>query len=211
MEKNNATARFLRVYYAPLPSVDFHAERLACEKRKEAVLALKNEAAQREKFFVWRLLEYAVRTSTGLDINKINPRLEATGKWVCDGLFFSLSHSDRGIAAAVSDEPCGVDIEREVPPRDDNFAKKILNEQEMCEYISTPKSERAALFTEFWSKKESLFKMGNDSVFSPKKIDTHSSSKALKVTLLGDGYVLSVASKNADAAEFFLVDCTDLE
>lgn len=71
------------------------------------------------------------------------------------GIHFSISHCSRGIACAVSDSPVGIDIER--IQYDDLTAQKVLNADE---YRKTKVSDNPAeIFTELWTKKESLLKL----------------------------------------------------
>ena len=180
MAQNEKTDGFFAVFYSALPTAMPDFDLILCAERKADIAKTKNEEAKREKFYAWRLLEYAVKCGTGSDLNDLCPRKTDTGKWVADGVYFSLSHSHGTVAVCVSDRPCGVDIEELVPPRAKNFAKKAL--------------------TELWSKKESLFKKSGAAVFSPKNLDTDLGVRAVRVTLAERQFVLSFASENLEKA-----------
>lgn len=102
-----------------------------------------------ERFFSYALLLNALKLSLGLEkLPEIiydengKPHFEAP----C-GIHFSLSHSGDYVAAAVSDSPCGVDIEKK-KPRPERFMKKIM-ENESLELE----------FYELWCLKEAYFKL----------------------------------------------------
>lgn len=71
-------------------------------------------------------------------------------------IHFNLSHCNNGIIVAVSDEPVGVDIEsfREVS---DSLLRYTMNEEEY--HIITESEDPIKTFTEYWTKKEAVFKL----------------------------------------------------
>lgn len=202
-DEKSSHGKILDVYTAKAPSCDVSLSLVRCEHRRRELEGVRNENALREKFFVWRLLEYALEKSFGLSLDEIHPRKEESGKWAADGVFFSLSHSDGALAVAVSDEPCGVDIEREVPPRAKNFAKKVLNESELREISALSEDERVERLVELWSMKESLFKMRGGTRFSPRDEDTSGDVTARRVSVGGERRILSVASAIAEQIRIF--------
>ena len=203
VNEKKADGKILDVYIAGTPSCDVDLSLVQCEKRRRELEGVRCEEVLREKFFVWRLLEYALEKSFGLSLGEINPRKEESGKWVADGVFFSLSHSKGALAVLVSDEPCGVDIEGEVPPRAKNFAQKVLNERELRELSALPESERGQRLLELWSMKESLFKMRGGARFSPREEDTLRDVAVMRVSVGGERRILSVASAIVEQLRIF--------
>ena len=69
---------------------------------------------------------------------------------------FNLSHGKNGIAVTVSDQPVGIDIEsyRSVS---DSLLRYTMNEEE--QQISRESDDPIRTFTEYWTKKEAVFKL----------------------------------------------------
>ena len=85
------------------------------------------------------------------------------------GVWFSLSHTNRFAAAAVSDSPCGVDLEEFA--RAGNFlrlTRKVLTEEERARFPAPTAEE----FLRLWTAKESIFKCRGSGAFSPRSIET---------------------------------------
>lgn len=205
----NKKLRGVRVYVTTVHSdTPLDLNRITSEKRKAEIEKIKNPQVKAEKFFAWLLLEHAVKSSFDYKLSFLNPRKTADGKWVADRIFFSISHSDGIIAVAVSDKPVGVDIQREVVPRAKNFAKKVLNERELSELEKLSGKDKSKRLIELWSKKEALFKLDGDGLFSPKLIDTKSSVSSVLMKEAEKSAVLSVASR--DYASFELVSDVNL-
>ena len=71
-------------------------------------------------------------------------------------IHFNLSHCKNGIAVAVSDQPVGIDIEsyRKVS---DSLIRYTMNEEER--HLIETSDDPVRTFTEFWTKKEAVFKL----------------------------------------------------
>ena len=71
-------------------------------------------------------------------------------------IHFNISHCMNGILVAVADQPIGVDIEsfRDVS---DSLIRYTMNEEE-CRIIAES-DDPMRTFTEFWTKKEAVFKL----------------------------------------------------
>ena len=113
-----------------------------------------------EKFFVWKLLEYAVNLVLGEPISNFDITLDKTGKWLSNGFEFSLSHSKGVVAVAISPNPVGVDIELIEAPKVNVF-EKVLNDKQLKEFNLLPESEKIEYFITKWANKESVFKSKN--------------------------------------------------
>jgi 4'-phosphopantetheinyl transferase len=70
-------------------------------------------------------------------------------------LFFSLSHSEEGVAAVVSGTPVGIDIEK-IKPVTDKLINYVCNEKER-EYIESGDDKEYRFFA-VWTAKEAFFK-----------------------------------------------------
>lgn len=82
---------------------------LFLRKRKDAIEKCKNELHKKQKYCVWKLLEYALARQ-GFDVPVVDFSFEG-GKWIASGIRFSLSHSYDYVAVAISDYPIGIDIQ----------------------------------------------------------------------------------------------------
>ena len=194
--------KFPAVYCARIP-FDFESREIRPQQRAAEISAARCEKVRVQKFFAWKLLEHALAVRLGLTIDAADIIRGENGKWFCRGredCFFSLSHTDGAVAAAVSQRPCGVDIERFVQKRflSERLAERILCPEEKKEYAAIlpypenlhtaaeKKSRYAALK---WTQKESIFKMRDGDTFVPSKIDT-----------LNNAW----SADNRDSAGFFL-------
>ena len=70
-------------------------------------------------------------------------------------LFFSLSHSEEGVAAVVSGTPVGIDIEK-IKPVTDKLINYVCNENER-KYIESGNDKEYRFFA-VWTAKEAFFK-----------------------------------------------------
>lgn len=112
-------------------------------------------------------------------------------------IHFNLSHCKNGIAVAVSDQPIGIDIEsyREVS---DSLLRYTMNEEE--QRIIKKSDDPVRTFTEFWTKKEAVFKLKgtgitreglHDLLCGDEVVETHVNEEKR--------YVLSIATKQKKA------------
>ena len=149
----------LDVYVASTPSSPMSAPLLSAE-RASYVTSARCESVQRERYFVWRLLEFALRDSLGLDPSRVEFRRSRQGGFEADGFYFSLSHTDGALAVAVSREPCGVDIEllRSVP-NGKRIAERAFTEEQLRRLRECREEEaEAQVFFELWTAHEAEFK-----------------------------------------------------
>ena len=157
------------IYLASVPKARTYTE-LYPKERNDELEAVTNEAVKAEKYFVWRLLEFALRNSIGKRIEDISFTKLECGKWVCNDIFFSLSHSRSALAIAISDTEVGIDIQSMNAPIASGFAERILTEDEISEYTSLPQNDKKPYLMKAWSIKESIFKAYGKASFSPSKI-----------------------------------------
>ncbi|MBQ7566092.1 MAG: lecithin retinol acyltransferase family protein [Oscillospiraceae bacterium] len=164
-----------------------------------------NEQVRRERYAVWKLLEQGIARSFRLRMEDLR-FTEKGGKWNCEGLYFSLSHCRDACAAAVSNAPCGVDIECEaafLTRHTDSWqkmARRVCTAGEL-ETLQTPSD-----FLAIWTKKESIYKCGGTGGLLTRKLDTLSRETRTGTLSLPDAYTLSVCGEKPEAARCFLWD-----
>ena len=191
------------VYIASLPE-DVSIGDVECKARREEIAAISNEKVKREKYFVWKLLRYALERSFGVKGKKLELKKESYGGWSAGDVSVSLSHSKNALAVAVSRSAVGVDIEHVRSPRVEKTAERIMNDSELSEYENTPFEQKEEKFIEIWTAKEAVFKSKKEASFVPKEINTLSSSfKTDSITVCGEKYVWSVATDTPQHVRVF--------
>ena len=98
------------VYLAPIPDDPEYAP-VAPPERGEEIASCRSASLKAAKFTDWKLLGEALRRSLGVDISDVRFRKTSQGRWCADGFDFSLSHTGRAVAVAVSNGPGGIDAE----------------------------------------------------------------------------------------------------
>ena len=171
------------VYVATMPD-DLVVEEVYPRSRWEYIEKFADEEGKKERFFVWKLLEYAAKRSYGKDLTDLT--FERVGdRFFCKEFRFSFSHCHGLCAVAVSDGAVGTDVERE----DLFYAKFPIGsdkEKNLIKKIRLPGEEGEAI--ELWVKKEALFKKNGGEAFCPQEIDV---SKAKITIVRKDGFVLA--------------------
>lgn len=141
------------------------------------------------------LLKYAVKDIWGIEEDFSTFKVSENGKPYVDDYNFSISHSGALVCVAISKQEVGVDIECSTTPRNWlGLRRRVLTQKEKEEVTEDSKS-----MTEIWTKKEAVFKLLGDKVFSPSKIDI----EGYYIDTIDDiwdaydneDYVLSVATK----------------
>ncbi len=185
------------VYYSAIPcgECDFN---VYPEERADEILSVRNDRLRKEKYHVWKLLEYACE-SLGLNFRELNFSKNENGKWECKEVCFSLSHTDGAVAVAISKDAVGVDIEK-VSDRAKKVAKKVFSQDEL--YACT--GDEILYTTRLWTQKESIFKTLDKRVFSPQNIViSEHITKTCDIEIGGEKYVVSVAGKGVEKAGFY--------
>lgn len=164
----------VRELFKKMPIVDVYVAKIPGEgklakvyphARQNEIKATASEVLKRERYYVWKLLEYGLKRSFGKKIADISFQKQASGKWSCDACEFSLSHSHGIVCVAISRAPVGIDIEKIESPKID-LEKELLTQEEARQYESCPEEEKTAFMIHAWTKKESLFKMKNEGAVS---------------------------------------------
>ena len=189
MDKNRTD-----VYLALLPCGECD-EPLYPEERDTLMKSTANPRVRRERYFVWRLLEVAIRRSLGLELSEIGLRREGE-RWTSELADISLSHGG-ALAVAVSGAPVGVDIESLSGDSDTaRLAERFFSDAERAEYYAAPEEERRAAFLRIWTAKEAIFKSQRSAAFAPSEVDSDASRVHSRTVRLGDeDFILSVATE----------------
>lgn len=211
--KSKEIAPLLDVYVAKI-SPNYSEKILCCELRNQEIKNTRDETLKLQKYWAWRLLEYAVKNSLNLDPENVNFQKQQSGEWTADDFYFSISHSDEMICVAVSNEAVGVDIEsvkhffKSVNSMEKQVAlkKRISHQNETESYFSNfanDENNQANLLLELWLKKESAFKFCKNEIFFPKDIDTTKFNYIIKNT---DEYSFAVCSEISSVVKIFVID-----
>ncbi len=190
------------VYLAAIPQ-KAEMPPLSCALRQEEILGVSNAIVRREKYFVWRLLEYALERSFGLKSKDVSFQKEGT-RYFCDKAFFSLSHGGGVLAVAVSRHKVGVDLEKVVDRDTAILAQKVFTPGEKTAYEALPEEEKTPFFFRAWTAKESLFKAAHIKTFIPTDFDTLTEPvKSFEKTINGEKFILSVATKHPEKIRLY--------
>ena len=139
--------------------------------REEEINSCSLQRMSAQKYYAWKLLEYAVNRVIGIDFNKIDFKKSQNGKWECNSFYFSLSHSENAVVVALSLNPIGVDIEK-IKPFKVELANKILTLEEKQEYFAVDKEEKQKYLLKTWCKKECLLKQSGEKALLPNQRQT---------------------------------------
>lgn len=194
------------VYVAPIPK-NGQIENVYPPLRNAEILACGSKKVQTEKYYVWKLLEYAVCRTFDFPFSQIDFEKCENGKWKCNRFAFSLSHSKNAVAVALSKTPVGVDIEWADDTKIIRLANKILNEAEKNEYEQTPEAEKPSFLLKKWTQKESLFKQSDKLGFFTNIPDTTLEKTWTKaVNVDKERYFLSVAASDVAHVRLFEIE-----
>ena len=189
------------LYISAIP--DKPIESVYPTERQNYIYSTKNEELQKQRYYVWKLLEYALKNSFGYSMENINFKFNKSGKWECDKCFFSLSHTKDIVAVALSEKVIGTDIEsteRQVSP---TLYNKILTEKETDEYLSLNEKDQKEFILKKWCQKESIFKIQSENVFNPKKIETDKNFKSDIFIKNNKTYYYCVSGENIENLKVF--------
>lgn len=190
----------LNVYVASIPK-DGKMGELVPKERDCEVKNCVNDTVRREKYYVWKLLEYALLHSFGKPLDKLGIRKTEFGKWVCDKYAFSLSHSSGAVAVAVSCQNVGVDLEAKRDIREGIYSK-ILSKAERDEYFALDVREKNDWLLKKWTQKESVFKTLDIKSYVIADIKTDN-VRSFCVKINDKEYYLSVCSEHINNVKLF--------
>ncbi|MBQ3182715.1 MAG: lecithin retinol acyltransferase family protein [Clostridia bacterium] len=182
------------IYLAKLPDRDI-GEPLACSVRQRDIDGVSNDRVKREKYYVWKLLEYGLMRSFGIKAEELEFEKDKGGRYMTEGVEFSLSHSKGALAVAVSRAPVGIDIEDMGALCRESMPKRIMTDREYERYLSLTDEEKQKFFVNTWTAKEALFKASHSRRFIPRDADTADGGyRSYEKNIGGKLYSLSVAT-----------------
>lgn len=175
------------VYFGEVPR-GFGVESVGYTPRDEQI-AYDTQPRKRLRKYAWIALTRAFAEYTETNgCTMPLPRLLPNGKWVADNCYLSLSHTDGYVAAAVSDLPVGVDIERTNRKLAKGLYDRIVCGKEKALYAALDNTQLLQL----WTAKEAVFKQTDNSEdLTVSQIDTTAHKVQTTVT---EEFVLSVAT-----------------
>ena len=200
----------IAVYVARMPE-RFEIKELAHTHRRAEVSAASSEKVKREKYFSWKLMEYALSECFGEGISDSTLSKNRNGKWISPDFSVSLSHSENVAAIALSDKQfaLGVDIEFVKERKNsDALARRIMNEAQISEYgsISDP-AEAIEYLIGLWTAKEASFKLSDKSAFLPSApVEEGVIVKTECISFKGGRYVLYVACNEKIDVEIKIIN-----
>ncbi len=169
---NNISKKaFLDVYYAFFLT-NTKLKKIKYKARQQEIDTCSNRQVKEQKYYVFKLLEEAVKKSLGQKLNDLNIEKNEFKKWVCKDCYFSLTHTENLVAVAISSAPVGVDVENKNKIFSDRLAQKVFTDDELKEFKQLNASDKKEYFLTKWTQKESVFKSKNERVFLPNKVQT---------------------------------------
>ena len=180
-------------YLAQIPSGEIKP--VYPDARQAEIENTKNEKVKREKYYVWRLLEYAISDIYGKSITELEFTKLESGRWSTPFCEFSLSHTDGVVAVAISQAPVGIDVELLKPSVSEKTAARIMSDGEYGKYQTLTSPEKERFFFEVWTKKEAIFKSLHQQNFIPSHdySDNKILTKTEEIVLTNSTVTLTVA------------------
>ena len=175
----------LKVYYARCIEKDSFSEKLEQDKlhsdRIKKIQKLSNIDEKCRSLSAGLLVSYALEKEN-ISIKDIKIEYKENGKpYLKDcKLYYNISHTKKYVAVVVSDREVGIDVETirerwiKRYQQLENLANKILSNKEKIIFdLKDTIDDKAAYFTEIWTKKESYVKTTGKGITSElSKIDT---------------------------------------
>lgn len=183
----------------------FITDMLRCvsEYKKEKLMKKRFEADRIIGVYADILIRCLLSRQLGRRFEDIHIQTTETGKPYIEGsprLDFNLSHTKTAIAAALSDKPVGIDIEKihEISP---SVPPAVCTESELA-WLNAPGADPTRRFMELWTRKEALVKYDGTGLSRElKTCDTLTDRPPLRLsTLYERDYVLSVCAHEACTA-----------
>jgi 4'-phosphopantetheinyl transferase len=170
-------------------------------ERKERLQRYRSDIDRKLGVYAEMLVRCMICMNAGVTYKSVTFAAGHSGKPFLTGFphyEFSISHTRNAVAAAVSDNPVGVDVER-IRNVDIGIAKRIYSEHEMA-WLNDPAADKDYRFLEIWTKKEALVKYYGTGLTSDlKAYDVMSALPCERITTyaLGD-YIVSICSGAED-------------
>ena len=163
-------------------------------KRRERLGRLSREEDKKQSLYAALLLRIALCKALSLPNSALSFETDTNGKPYMSGqpsLPFSLSHTDKAVAVALSDEAVGVDIEK-LRQANGQIARRFFTAREAA-YVLSKDSDRR--FFEIWTKKEAYIKRSGAGLSCPlRSFDVLKDNAEEIHTWERNGYMLSVCT-----------------
>lgn len=185
--------------------VEPHCNSVVIDEMMQSMSGEKKERLSRYRFDIDRKLGAYAETlarcliclKSGVKYKELQFQVSRAGKPYLSGFpyyEFSISHTRNAVAAAVSDKPVGVDVEK-VRDVSGSLAKRVFSENEMAWLNGTAENKNRRFF-DIWTKKEALVKYHGTGLTKDLKL------LDVKSDLLGErlssfdmgGYIVSICS-----------------
>ena len=200
----------VHLYIAPLPKREPKG-RVYPSSREEYINSATSDTVRHERFYVWRLLECALKRSLGVKLKRLDVKMCSDGSWSIGDLGVSLSHGGGALAVCISRVPVGVDVERVSARSIGHLSRRVLTEDEYALYESTDEGMREELMLTLWVKKEAIFKCRREESFSPSKISANGDGLTNGRVTVGDGeYIWAVATDSKSKVNLHVLDVKDI-
>ena len=189
------------------------------QDRQAEIAKCRSQQTKLEKYTSWQLLDYAIQATFGMSIDNLDIHKNHNGKWVCDGFFFSISHSHGLCAVAIDNAPIGLDMQKYIPQKfNRKLLKRIATEQELKNFVGDvcdfpewgmflPYCDGNKILS-LWCKKEALFKKLDLPAFVTRNLDT-TIAKFVETSFTHDNahYHIAIAtSKSAIQTEWVEIE-----
>ena len=97
-----------------------------CKLRNEEIKSTTNAKLKLQKYYAWKVLEYAIKNDFNLNPLDVDFTKNANGKWKCSNFHFSISHSENAVCVSISTKQTGVDVQVKQKSFINGFEKSIL-------------------------------------------------------------------------------------
>lgn len=198
------------LYLMEIPAQPWEQPLLPAARERE-IRACTHAGLRAAKQADWRLLQFAARRSLGLETDSLVFRRTAHGKWLCSGFEFSLSHTEKLVAAAVSNAPVGVDVEtvgervaRWGPDRIEAVRRRVYTAAEQAAFPHTAEG-----FLQAWTRKEAVFKQKGKGAFRPRAIDATKWDGLTFTIAEQPETVISVCGENSRRLRVYVTDLAE--
>ena len=176
---------------------DFNAEELkrcfalAEPERKQAILQIRSEERQKETLCGEWLAKTMLSEQCNLPIEKIHILRQPKGKpFAADcPLHFNISHSGGYVACAISEQPLGIDLERN-RGSDLRVARRICSPRELA-WLAPDQPDAPRRFLQIWTAKEAYVKYLGTGLAALKTADFSELQPRLQ-QIINKDYILSI-------------------
>lgn len=174
------------------------------QSRQDEIDGCLNADVAQSKYYVFKLLEIALKQTYGVSLDGCSLVRNANGKWTCDVCQLSMSHCGNVVAVAVSDLPVGVDVELIDAARfNGKLQARIMTDGEQSAANSMTDDERSLYANRLWTVKEAAFKRDNGQRFVASEYDTALFEySAVTVTDNGRSFFVTTVGKNSPQVKY---------